>query len=176
MNKKIKGGVVQKQRGFSLVELLVVIFIIAILASVIIVSLERARMRSRDNHRKSDLAVIQQALEMYYADQHKFPTRAEDTGQWGNVQTLGNPKTGFSAYLAPIPQDPQQTPYFRYGAFKVDNTYHYMIISTLENESDPDYNRNYSSTWWGTAPQQYAGYLTTNYGSGKTYHYFVSSD
>jgi len=159
--------------GFTLVELLVVIFIIAILASVIIVSLERARMKSRDNRRKSDLATIQQALEMYYADNHKFPTATEGTGQCSEIGTLGLAQ-GFSSYLAPILHDPQGSPDYIYRALKASNgAYHYIIISTLENESDLDYNRNYNQTYWGSISDTC---LNNKYGSGKTYHYFVSSD
>lgn len=53
-------------RAFTLIELLVVIAIIGILSSVILASLNSARVRSMDARRKSDLIQIRTALELYY--------------------------------------------------------------------------------------------------------------
>ncbi len=53
--------------GFSLIELLVVITIIGLLASVGLTSYTRAQERARDAKRQSDLISLKNALEIYYA-------------------------------------------------------------------------------------------------------------
>ena len=52
--------------GFTLIELLVVIAIIGILASVVLASLNSARLKSRDARRVADIKQIQLALELYF--------------------------------------------------------------------------------------------------------------
>ncbi len=53
--------------GFTLLELLVVIGIIAVLVSLGSVSYTSAQKKARDSKRKSDLKTIQNALEQYYS-------------------------------------------------------------------------------------------------------------
>ncbi len=57
----------KKQRGFTLLELLVVIGIIALLVSFAAVSYNAAQVRTRDARRKADLNAMKNALEQYYA-------------------------------------------------------------------------------------------------------------
>ncbi len=57
-----------KKRGFSLMELLIVIAIIAILVSVSVVSYSSAQKKGRDARRHTDLKALQNAWEQYYAD------------------------------------------------------------------------------------------------------------
>lgn len=54
------------KKGFTLIEILVVCFIIALLASIVLVSVNRARITARDAKRRADLASIKTAVEMYY--------------------------------------------------------------------------------------------------------------
>lgn len=63
----------QNLRGFTLVELLVTITILAILATISISIFFNLQKNSRDTKRKSDLATIQSALEQYHADQGFYP-------------------------------------------------------------------------------------------------------
>lgn len=72
-----------KQRGFTLLELLVVIGIIGLLASIITVNLTGARKRARDTKRISDARQMQTAMEEYYGKNAKYPATIGDliTGQ-----------------------------------------------------------------------------------------------
>lgn len=58
----------KKRFGFTLLELLIVIAIIGVLASLAAVSYSSAQKRARDSQRQADLKAIQNALEQYYAD------------------------------------------------------------------------------------------------------------
>ena len=60
-------------RGFTLVELMTVIAIITILAAIIIVSLNNARVRARDAKRLTALDQIHDAVEQYRADYGIYP-------------------------------------------------------------------------------------------------------
>jgi prepilin-type N-terminal cleavage/methylation domain-containing protein len=58
----------KNKKGFTLIELLVVIAIIGLLATIVLVGLNKAGQKARDATRKANLAQIQKALEMYYYD------------------------------------------------------------------------------------------------------------
>ena len=99
--------------GFTLIELLVVISIIGLLSSVVLVSLNAARMKSRDAQRKANLTQLSKALELYYSDNNQYPTT--DGTWWGECANGGSHGlTGSSAwipnlapqYLTKLPHDP----------------------------------------------------------------------
>jgi len=62
--------------GFSLVELLVVISIIAVISAVTLPNFMGARERARDAQRVSDMNAIKNSLRMYYNDKQAYPTPA----------------------------------------------------------------------------------------------------
>ena len=59
--------------GFSLVELLVVISIIAVLTAILTANFMGARERARDAQKIQDLYAIKNALRMYYNDHQSYP-------------------------------------------------------------------------------------------------------
>jgi general secretion pathway protein G len=64
-------------RGFSLVEIMIVVVIIGLLASVVTLSVNRYMDRGRVNKAKADIGVIQSALNGYYAENGRYPTNQE---------------------------------------------------------------------------------------------------
>lgn len=66
-------------RGFTLLEVLVVVAIIGILISIGTASFTSAQKKSRDGRRQGDLKAIQSAFEQYYADNTSYPTSASCT-------------------------------------------------------------------------------------------------
>lgn len=77
-----------KKFGFSLVELLVVIGIIATLTAILMPNYMGAREKARDAQRIQDLSTIKNSLRLYYNDHQVYPT--------GTGVTLG---TGFESYM-----------------------------------------------------------------------------
>jgi general secretion pathway protein G len=67
------------KKGFTLVELLVVISIIGLLATVAVVSLGSARTKARDGKRVADMRSLEAALEQFYSDNAGYPDNT-DTG------------------------------------------------------------------------------------------------
>ncbi|MBV9349876.1 MAG: prepilin-type N-terminal cleavage/methylation domain-containing protein [Patescibacteria group bacterium] len=82
---------IKTKRGFTLIELLVVIAIIGILSSVVLASLNTARLKSRDTRRVADIKQLQLALALYFDSNGAYPT------------SLGPLKP---TYIATLPSDP----------------------------------------------------------------------
>jgi prepilin-type N-terminal cleavage/methylation domain-containing protein len=73
------------KKGFTLVELLVVISIIGLLSTIAIVSLGSARAKSRDTKRIADMKQFSTALEQYYSDQGGYPSVQSTLATWANA-------------------------------------------------------------------------------------------
>lgn len=61
------------KRGFTLIELMVVIAIIGVLSSIVLASLNSSRMKSRDTKRIADIKGLQTALEFYFDAKRRYP-------------------------------------------------------------------------------------------------------
>ena len=61
------------QRGFTIIELLVVVAIIAMIASVAVIQFGAYRMRARDVQRERNVKELQKALELYVTTKRAFP-------------------------------------------------------------------------------------------------------
>lgn len=97
-----------KSRGFTIVELLIVIVVVAILASISVVAYNGVQSRSRDATRRSDLRNVQIALERFYVDNGYYPSAACLSSPWWNCWGAGS-STGrlvSTTYLQTMPQDP----------------------------------------------------------------------
>lgn len=70
--------------GFTLVELLVVVLIIGILATISIASYSAMQARGRDSRRTTDVANLTKALELYYDDTGAFPVPGNAGSSLGN--------------------------------------------------------------------------------------------
>lgn len=64
----------QRQSGFTIVELLIVIVIIGILATLVIVTFSGVQQRARDSERKTDINAIAGQLEAVYAKNGAYPS------------------------------------------------------------------------------------------------------
>lgn len=72
----MKRAYASRGRGFTIVELLIVIVVIAILAALTYVGYSGFNAKARDSRRVDDVQAITKALELYYVDNGKYPTGA----------------------------------------------------------------------------------------------------
>lgn len=63
----------KKAHGFTIVELLIVIVVIAILAAISIVAYTGIQSRARDTTRQSDISQVQKLVQAYYAIHGSYP-------------------------------------------------------------------------------------------------------
>jgi len=101
------------RKGFTLMELLVIVAIIGILSSIVLSSLSSTRERAKDGRRISDIKQIQIALELYYDVNSAYPS---------SIYT-GTP---LSTFLK-VPSDPGGTDYV-YSSSGQD----YALAATLQ--------------------------------------------
>lgn len=76
-------------KGFSLIELLMVISIMGMLAAMITANLSRSTKLSRDARRKNDLSEIRKALRLYFEDNGRYPLNTDDDGSGWDDSTDG---------------------------------------------------------------------------------------
>ncbi len=83
------------KRGFTLLELLIVIAIIGILVSIGVVSYSAAQKKSRDSRRMGDVKAIQNAWEQYYSDNDgAYPGSCAVPASYLPAGLPTDPKTG----------------------------------------------------------------------------------
>ncbi len=71
----------QNKKGFTLIELMVVIAIIAILATVVLVALQGARDAAQDSKRKSSTTQVRSVAEVHYATRNQsYSGLGDDNG------------------------------------------------------------------------------------------------
>lgn len=82
-----------KQKGFTIVELLIVIVVIAILAAITMVAFGNIQQRARDTERASDASHIVKALTALTTDDRGWPTNAANL----RSELASHPTTNISA-------------------------------------------------------------------------------
>lgn len=92
-----------ERKGFTTMELLIVIALIGILATIIILFVNSARAKGRDAQRMSDIEQIRTAIELYIIDNGVAPDMfaVDKESSWNNLSALLVP-----TYIPTLPIDP----------------------------------------------------------------------
>ena len=72
-----------KQSGFTIVELLIVVVVIGVLAAITILSLNGVQQRARDSERQNDVTIMHKQLEIYYISKGYYPVTESMLGGQG---------------------------------------------------------------------------------------------
>lgn len=123
------------RKGFTLVELLVVITIIGVLARVGFTFFQGTQTKARDTKRKQDIRSLSSALALYYQNNNQYIQSTSSTCNSGDTQAF---YTAISSYMASgaAPKDPKNGEQYCY--FSVNNGLSYRLFAKLENCSDPE--------------------------------------
>ena len=97
------------QAGFSLIELMVVIAIMGLLATVVAVNVMGRTYDAKVKKVQADFDAIKKAIELYKLDNGKYPQRLDDL--WQAPGGLKNWKGPYLNDAPPAPQDPWGTAY-----------------------------------------------------------------
>lgn len=116
------------QKGFTIIELLVVIVIIGILVALTLPNLFSAQARGRDTDRKNELKNVQQKLESYFNDNDRYPTDQAAVVSDAGVAAdeMQGPRSDAYTYTCTATSGDPAT------------CQAYTLEATLENEGDKD--------------------------------------
>ncbi len=162
----------RRSRGFTLMELLVVIAVMGVLITVGISSYTSTQRKSRDVRRKNDMRQIASALELYYNDKGRYPND-DGAGKIKGCDALDNVVCAWGSlmkdkngtiYMVTLPGDPASGGQYYYDAYGGQGK-GYQLYARLENSQDIDLKREVGSGnvyyYLGT---QCAGTKKCNYG------------
>jgi type II secretion system protein G len=131
-----------KNKGFTLIELMIVIVIMGLLVVIGIFAFISSKQKGNDSRRKADLTNIAKALEMYYNDNGTYPTEssgkismtacgsAPPVCDWG--EKFGNTSV---TYMIRLPKDPASTT--QQYSYQL-TTGGYRLYAKLDNLQDAD--------------------------------------
>lgn len=154
------------RHGFTIVELLIVIVVIAILAAITIVAFNGIQQRARDSDRKAAVASLTKALELYHADNGQYPVSSGSTvinnswsttadASWANLESQLRP------YMSQVPDEPRPTSGV---AGMTANGYNYDYYANKSNYCGSAVGQMYILVYRleGTQQNTYIGDCSTN--------------
>ncbi len=101
------------EAGFTLLELMVVVVIIGLLATIVMINVLPSQDRAMQEKARADISVLEQAIETYRLDNFSFPTSEQ------GLAALTSPPPGLArpdryregGYIRRLPEDPWGNPY-----------------------------------------------------------------
>lgn len=135
--------------GFTLLEILVVMVIIGILATIGLRSFSSSQVKARDARRKSDLHNIASALEVYFNDKRQYPAGsngnllgcgvgADQQCSWGDIWQETFSSSPNTIYMVKLPDDPSGGATYYYVSEAPYKSY--RLYAAIENGLDRDIN------------------------------------
>ena len=103
----------RSQDGFTLIELMVVILIIGLLATIVVQNLRSATDKAKRVKAQADISQLKSALDRYYLDAGSYPTTEQGLAALIASPSAGNdPPDWAGPYIEKIPPDPWGHQYF----------------------------------------------------------------
>lgn len=153
-----------KHHGFTVVELVVVIAVIAVLVSIAVVSYRTSQANARDQKRVADALMLKAAVDEYYSDNGDYPIASPYcTSPGSSIQCWRNEIWQLlvdQGYLTKIPQPELKAWSTTYNVASDGNTNYgwyrssatsYGIYIPLETSGDCKLGRNMTTSWFGSA-------------------------
>lgn len=113
----------KRNKGFTLIEILIVVSIIGLLTSATLLGLGTFRQTGRDARRMSDLRQIQNALELFYAKSSSYPESLSELTAAG---------IGISA----LPKDPNTGNDYEYSKTNCPAGISYALKATFDDANN----------------------------------------
>lgn len=128
----------QSMRGFSLLEIMVVLVIIAILMSMVVPNIIGRPDEARITAAKADLRTIATALDIYKLDNFAYPTTQQGLDSLVTKPSLSpQPQHWKEGYLKKLPTDPWGNPY-QYLSPGTHGAYDLFSLGPNGNPEQPD--------------------------------------
>ena len=116
-----------KSKGFTIVELLIVIVVIGILATLVIVTFTGIQQKARNSKRETDINAVDSHVEAFYAQYGFYPTLADLQDQTANTGFVPTFMKGLDPAAL---QDPNQAAGGTIGAVASSDQYSYVASGT----------------------------------------------
>lgn len=102
-----------REEGFTLVELMVVLAIIALLTTAVVLNVVPAQGKAMTQKARADIRMLEQAVEMYRLDMMDYPDEQVGLGALRSLPSgVGNPDNyRAGGYVSTLPNDPWGRPY-----------------------------------------------------------------
>lgn len=102
-----------KANGFTLVELMVVIFILGLLTTIVVINVLPSQDRAMVEKARADIATLGQALEMYRLDNLSYPVSSDGLAALTSAPASLPPSARYrqGGYIKKLPDDPWGRPY-----------------------------------------------------------------
>lgn len=106
-------NVLSRQRGFTLLEVMVVVVILGILAALVVPKVISRPEEARVMAAKQDIASLMQALKLYRLDNHRYPATEQGLQALAAQPTVAPyaPNWKAGGYVERLPRDPWGHPY-----------------------------------------------------------------
>jgi general secretion pathway protein G len=102
------------EEGFTLIEIMVVILILGLLATIVVQSLRGATDKAKRTKAEADISELKTALDRYYLDNGYYPTTDQSLQALVSQPTSGRVPANYEegGYIERVPLDPWGNPYF----------------------------------------------------------------